>query len=204
MKRRRLMTVVLLAAALLGGACRGQPSSRPPLRLIGDMTLQPKVRPQAAGRNGSGMQPLVAGVVAQEELREDDAYYRGRQGRGYVARVPLVVDSQVLTRGEERFNIYCSPCHDRAGSARGVIPQRGFPGPVDLASPNTRGLKDGEIFNVITQGVRNMPAYRSQVPVSDRWAIVTWVRVLQRSQHATLADVRADLVPTIQPEEPGS
>ena len=85
-----------------------------------------------------------------------------------------------------------------------MIPQRGFAGPVDLASPNTRGLTDGEIFGIIGAGVRNMPPYRGQVPIPDRWMIVAWVRVLQRSQHATLADVQAHLVPTILAEEPGS
>ncbi len=107
----------------------------------------------------------------------------------------------LIARGEERFNIYCSVCHDRAGSGQGVNPQRGFPGPVDLASADARNLRDGQIFEIITQGIRNMPKMGDQVPVADRWPIVAWVRVLQRSQNAKVADVEPRFLSTILPEE---
>jgi mono/diheme cytochrome c family protein len=160
--------------------------------IISDMDRQPKVKPEAPSSffaDGRAMRPLVEGVVAQGELREDDALYRGRVGEAYVQRAPIPVDEVVLTRGQQRFNIYCAPCHDKAGSGRGMVVRHGFPPPVDLASERVRTMPDGEIFETITNGVRNMPSYRKQVPVLDRWAIVTWLRVLGHSQHAALADV---------------
>ena len=111
----------------------------------------------------------------------------------------MTVDQALLSRGQERFNIYCAPCHDRTGSGKGVVIQRGFPVPVDLNSDRVRTMSDGEIFNVITKGVRNMPGYASQVPTDDRWSIVGWVRVLNRSQYATMDDVPAELRGNVAP-----
>jgi mono/diheme cytochrome c family protein len=119
----------------------------------------------------------------------------------FVARAPIAVDDRVIARGQERFNIYCSPCHDKAGTGQGTVVQRGFPGPIDLASDNTRHMTDGELFTIITNGIRNMAALGEQVPISDRWPIVTWVRVLQRSQHATMADVEPSQKTNILPPE---
>src|SRR5262249_54360103 len=102
--------------------------------------------------------------------------------------------------GQQRFNIYCAPCHDQAGSGHGMVVAHGFPPPIDLAGDRVRGLPDGEIFNAITSGVRNMPSYRKQIPVEDRWAIVTWVRVLGHSQHASVEDVPAGSRGKIEPE----
>jgi hypothetical protein len=186
-------------------ACRGQTSAAPPIHLISDMQDQPKYLPEAPSpffSDGSGMRLLPEGVVAQGELREDDGYYRGRGTDGeFLVRIPVPVDQALLARGEQRFDIFCTPCHDKAGSGHGIVPRRGFPPPVDLASDHTRGLRDGEIFDVMTTGVRNMPAYRFQVPVADRWAIVSWIRVLQRSQHGSVAELPPDLLPKIEPPE---
>jgi mono/diheme cytochrome c family protein len=144
---------------------------------------------------------LELDVVAQEDPVMLTASETGRSAKGFLARAPLAVDAQVIARGEERYNIYCSPCHDRAGTAQGVIPQRGFPGPVDLSSSNTRGLTDGQIFDIIARGIRNMPAMKGQVPAADRWPIVTYVRVLQRSQSAKIADVEPQFRDAVLPEE---
>ena len=202
MSSRHIVLGVATVVALSG--CRGQPSSDPPVRLIQDMMFQPKVLPEAPSHfyeDGSGMRKPPEGTVADEELREDDAWFRGNTQSGtFVPRVPGRVDEKLLARGQERFDIYCSPCHDRAGSGQGVVVRRGFYRPVDLASDHTRGLSDGEIFDVATHGVRNMPAYRFQIPVADRWAIVAWVRVIQRSQHAAIGDIAPELTPKIEPE----
>jgi mono/diheme cytochrome c family protein len=125
----------------------------------------------------------------------------GKIGNSFVARAPIAVDDRVIARGQERFNIYCSPCHDKAGTGQGTVVQRGFPGPIDLASDNTRQMTDGELFSIITNGIRNMAALGEQVPVPDRWPIVTWVRVLQRSQHAALADIEPSHSRNILPVE---
>jgi mono/diheme cytochrome c family protein len=196
---------IIMVVAAIGGlasACRGQTSSAPPIHLISDMQRQPKYQPQSASTffsDGAGMRSPPDGVVAVETSLDDSDRGRARDG-AFLTRIPFPVDQELLARGQGRFDIYCSPCHDKAGSGHGIVPNRGFPAPIDLASDHTRGLADGEIFDVMTSGVRNMPAYRFQVPVSDRWAIVAWVRVLQRSQHATVADVSPELIPRIEPE----
>lgn len=185
------LAVVLLAAA----GCRGGVSSDPPVHVIGDMDWQPRF--QAQSRNpmfadGRSMRPLVAGTVPHDSLDETDPLRSGKQGEAFLAFAPVDVDAQLVRRGQERFNIYCAPCHDQSGSGQGMVVKRGYPPPVDLGSDRVRGMPDGEIFEVITHGVRNMPSYRKQVPPEDRWAIVTWVRTLQHSQHARLDDVPDD------------
>lgn len=201
------LSMFLLATLIVGSsamACQGKISAKPPIRLIRNMSDQAHLMPQAglAGAQfGATMRTLVPGVVAREDVAEPGSFELGKSKPGYLARIPITVDESLIARGEERFNIYCSVCHDRAGSGQGVNPQRGFPGPVDLASENARGLPDGQIFEIITQGIRNMPAMGDQVPVADRWPIVAWVRVLQRSQNAKVADVEPRFRPTILPEE---
>jgi mono/diheme cytochrome c family protein len=183
--------VVLLAAGI--AACRGGKSEDPPFHLIGDMDWQPKYQAEEASplfEDGRAMRPLVEGTVAQGKLDEDDAFFRGKTvDATYIERVPFEVTRAVIDRGQDRFNIYCTPCHDKTGSGRGMVVRLGYPPPVDLSSDRVRSMPDGEIFNVITNGVRNMPSYRTQIPPEDRWAIVAWVHVLGHSQHATVADV---------------
>lgn len=194
--------LALLALALLAG-CRGQPSEKSPIHLVPDMDWQPKFQPQEENpffEDGRAMRPLVPGTIPQGHLNEDDAYYRGKEGDKYVAVAPIEVNAKVLDRGQQRYGIYCAPCHDQAGHGRGTVVRRGFPPPIDLSSDRVRELPDGEIFEVISNGVRNMPSYRNQIPVEDRWAIVAWVRVLQRSQHTTIEDVPAEFRDRIEPE----
>jgi mono/diheme cytochrome c family protein len=198
-----LLSAGLTAAGLLAG-CRGQPSTDPPIHLVGDMDWQPKYRPEAESAFFSDqrtMRPIVEGTVSQTGFHDDDPVYTGNDENGKpLAIVPAAMTDKVIDRGQERFNIYCTPCHDKSGGGRGIVVQRGFPQPIDLIGDRVRGLADGEIFHVISDGVRNMPAYRFQVPVEDRWAIVSWVRVLQRSQHAGVADVPPEKVDRIEPE----
>jgi mono/diheme cytochrome c family protein len=178
--------------AVLCTGCRGEVSSDPPVHLLGDMDWQQKFQAQernAMFADGRAMRPLVPGTVPQGALDEDDPLRTGKQGEAFLTSPPVTVDEALLRRGQDRFNIYCAPCHDQSGSGQGTVVKRGYPIPIDLGSERARGLPDGEIFNVITNGVRNMPSYRKQIPLNDRWAIVSWVRVLQRSQHAKLDDV---------------
>jgi mono/diheme cytochrome c family protein len=186
---KRLLFVALVAAAAAG--CRGQTFSTPPRRLFDDMVWQPKYRPEAASSffaDGRAMRTPPPGTVAQSSPLLTPA-------------MPPV-DEALARRGQQRFDIYCAACHDRAASGHGMVVQRGFPPPIDLSSDRARGLPDQQIFDTITHGVRNMPSYAAQIPPRDRWAIVVWLRVLQRSQHATLADVPAEMRPLILPEEP--
>lgn len=193
MKRMSIVALAALSLAAVAG-CRGGKSADPPFHLVPDMDWQPKYQAQQAGplfEDGRAMRPIVEGTVAQETPPDDADLERGADGE-YVAHVPMEVTQKVLERGQDRFNIYCTPCHDKTGAGRGMAVQRGFPPPVNLTSDTVRNMRDGEIFHVITHGIRNMPSYRHQVPVADRWAIVTWLRVLGHSQNATLADVPAE------------
>ena len=199
---KHALTAIALASLLAG--CRGQPSEEPPFHLIPDRDHQGKFKAQAENpffADGRAMRPLVEGTLAQGQLHEDEGPYTGKNPDGsFLARPPMAVYEKVLPPGEERFNIYCAPCHDKSGSGKGLVIQHGYPLPVNLASEHTRTLKDGEIFDIASNGVRNMPGYRTQIPAADRWAIVTWVRVIQRSQAAKLDDVPADKKGSIEPE----
>jgi len=188
----------------LVSACRGQPSQKEPVHLVPDMDWQPKYQPEEASslwKDGRAQRPLVEGVVAVGHLAEDESYATGKVGDKYLARAPISVDERVIHRGQARFNIYCTPCHDRTGSGQGLAVKRGYPQPVSIFSDRVLGMPDGQVFETITHGVRNMPAYRKQIPVEDRWAIVTWVRVLGRAANAKLADVPSDARNKIEPEE---
>ncbi len=186
------LALALLALALVAG-CRGQVSHTPPRRLFDDMVWQPKFRAESKSTffaDGRAMRPLVPGTVAQGTLETPTR--------------PEHVDEALARRGQQRFDIYCAPCHDRTGSGHGMVVQRGFPPPVDLtgaASDRARGLSDQQIFDTITHGVRNMPSYAAQVPARDRWAIVVWLRVLQRSQRTTVDDVPANLRAAMLPPD---
>ena len=184
-----------LAALLLLGACRGQPSDKEPLHLIPDMDWQQKLQPEEASplwADGRAMRPIVEGTVARGQLHEDEGMRTGMIGDKYLAKAPIAVDEKVIHRGQDRFNIYCSPCHDRTGSGQGLVVKRGYPLPIGLTTDRVLSMPDGQIFWTMSNGVRNMPSYRKQIPLEDRWAIVTWVRVLGRSQHGSAADVPDD------------
>lgn len=196
--------VLSVAALALLSACRGQPSSDPPFHLVPDMDDQPKFKAQSENPffgDHRTMRPLVDGTVAQGQLHEDQGPYTGKTpDGGYLPRIPMTVDEKLLERGEERFGIYCTPCHDKTGSGHGMVVQRGYPLPVNLASDHAKSLKDGEIFDIMSNGIRNMPGYRTQIPAADRWAIVSWVRVIQKSQAGSVNDVPADKKGSIEPE----
>lgn len=203
--KRSSLAALLAVTALASGGCRGTIFAEPPKHLFDDMDWQNKFLPQAQDdffADHRAMRPLIDGTVARGELRDDLAFYQGvdaATGKPLVVP-PMPVTQAMIRRGQERFNIFCAPCHDKSGSGHGIVVQRGFHIPVDLSSDHTRALPDGEVFQTITRGVRNMPAYGNQIPEADRWAIVTWVRVLERSQHAALADVPADKQTQIEPE----
>jgi len=202
--------LVLTSAAFAG--CRGEPSEDPPFHLVPDMDWQSKRLPQSESpKDDDGKflfadkrssRPLVAGTVALGKLKDDDAFFRGvDEGGKHVRRMPIeaVLEAthsktlaDVAKRGEDRFHIYCTPCHDNSGGGNGIIIQRaagGFPPPTPLSSATVKDMPDGQLFDVISHGVRNMPGYATQIPEADRWAITLWVRVLSKSQGATIDDV---------------
>jgi mono/diheme cytochrome c family protein len=134
----------------------------------------------------------VANTVARGLLREDELLYTGRIG-GQPANVfPMPVDAQVMARGRERFNVFCSPCHGRTGKGDGMVVRRGFRAPTSFDDPRLREAPVGYVYDVIANGFGAMSDYSAQIPVADRWAIVAYVKALQLSQHATIDDVPAE------------
>jgi mono/diheme cytochrome c family protein len=133
--------------------------------------------------------PLVQGTVARGQLKEDTHLYTGKVGNQLVDSFPFPVTEAVVNRGEERFNIYCSMCHGLNGTGDGMIVRRGYRQPPSFHTPDLRGRKAGHLYDVITNGFGAMPAYGTMIPVQDRWAIVAYVRALQLSRNATVADV---------------
>lgn len=156
------------------------------------MQDQPKVLPDAASRffaDGRGNRPLVAGTVAHGSFREDPAYFEGKVDGRLVPELPVPTTRRLLERGRERYDIFCSPCHDRVGDGAGMIVQRGFRRPPSFHIPRLREAPAGHFYDVISNGFGVMLSYGAQVPVEDRWAIVAYIRALQLSQNATPGDV---------------
>jgi mono/diheme cytochrome c family protein len=153
---------------------------------------QPKyepLEPSAFFDDGRASRPLVEGTVARGRLASDAPLETGRDRGGLVRTNPLPVTEALLHRGRERYDVYCSVCHDRVGTGGGMIVRRGFRRPPSLHLDRLRAAEDGYLFDVVTQGFGVMPSYAQPIAAADRWAIVAYVRALQLSQRATLADV---------------
>jgi cytochrome c553 len=175
-----------LALACLGAAA---------LLLVGcrlDMHVQPKYLPYeptdffADGR--SERQP-VPGTVARGQLRLDELMFTGRENGVVVDKFPFPITKADLDRGRERFNVYCTPCHDYTGTGRGMIVQRGFPQPPSYHIQRLRDAPAGHFFEVMTNGFGAMYSYAARVEPADRWRIAAYIRVLQLSRNAKIDDV---------------
>jgi mono/diheme cytochrome c family protein len=159
-----------------------------------DMQDQPKYKPLRQSSffaDGRTSRPPVEGTIARGTLASDPGRASGKANGTYVPN-PLARTEATYRRGRERYDIYCAPCHDRVGTGRGMIVERGFKAPPSFHDDRLRTAADGYFVEVMSQGFGVMPNYAQQIPADDRWAIAAWVRVLQRSQHATLADVPAE------------
>ncbi len=199
-RTRRVLGVLALASAVAAGGCaRGCTSSRPPIHLNPSMDDQPKVRPQAAStffRDGASMREPVAGTVAIGGLKEDGPFFTGRGADGqFVATSPVPADERVVARGRERYRIYCQPCHDARGDGKGILFQRGNVPTASFHQEKTLKYTDGQIFDVITNGQGLMAGYRWPIPPDDRWAIVAYLRQLQRERAARAATAAAAAAP---------
>jgi mono/diheme cytochrome c family protein len=183
---RVLSVLALTSVVALTGCARGCTSSRPPIHLNPSMDDQPKVRSQTASnffQNGASMREPVPGTVAIGDLKEDPALFTGKGADGqFVATLPVTVDAALLERGRQRYGIYCQPCHDARGDGKGILFQRGNVPTASFHQERILKLPDGEIFDVITNGKGLMGAYRWPIPPADRWAIVAYVRELERKR----------------------
>ena len=156
------------------------------------MADQPRYDPLEASdffSDGQSARPLVENTVARGSLRDDELLYNGTTGGAPSKVFPFPITMQVLQRGRERYDIFCSPCHARTGSGAGMIPSRGFTRPSSFHIDRLRIAPAGYFFQVITNGFAAMPSYSQQIPPEDRWAIVAYIRALQLSQDASLDDV---------------
>ncbi|MGA7307204.1 MAG: cytochrome c [Rhodothermales bacterium] len=199
----KLLATLFASMAVTG--CRGTVSHEPPVHPVLNMDFQERFEPQEANSffaDGRAMRPPVPGTIARGHLNEDTRFYYGKEADGsFVKKIPVAVDADLLARGQQRFNINCSPCHGKAGDGKGVISTGNYgmvPAP-SYHDDRLRSVEDGYLFNVITNGIRTMPGYGYQVPPKDRWAIISYVRALQRSQNAGAADVPAEVQSELQP-----
>lgn len=197
-----LLFVVVAAVSVLG--FRGSESTRPPLEVFPDMDRQPKYEPQAASAffaDGRADRPTPAGVVAygrsyagkdEKFLAADDHLYRGTGADGAFARgFPrgVEVNSAFLQLGQQKYTIYCTPCHGALGDGNGITKQYGMGATPSYHDDRLRGVPEGELYHVITAGKGNMLSYADKLEPKERWAVVAYVRALQRAQTGTAADV---------------
>jgi hypothetical protein len=179
---RLLVCAGLGASALVAGACRQ------------DMHDQPKIKAYREADffgDRRGMRPIPEGTVARGHLEDDELLFTGKVNGQFVDEFPFPVTRDVLERGRQRFNIYCSPCHGRTGFGNGMVVQRGYRRPPSFHDDRIRALAAGNFVDVMTNGFGAMPDYRAQVAPQDRWAIAAYIRALQLSERATVADVPA-------------
>jgi hypothetical protein len=178
--RSALRWSALVVCAVLMGGCRQ------------DMQVQPKILPLAPSQffdDGRSARPVVPGTIARGQLHVDELLYTGKINGAVADTFPFRMTRKDLERGQERYNIYCAPCHGRVGNGQGMIVQRGFPPPPSYHIDRLRQAPAGHFFDVMTNGFGMMYSYSSRVNPEDRWRIVAYLRALQLSQHATPADV---------------
>ncbi|MFM8469285.1 MAG: c-type cytochrome [Limisphaerales bacterium] len=200
-----LFGFLLLSLTVFGIAGRrGTDFRKPPLEIFNDMVRQAKLRPQVPNSfmaDGRSSQPHVAGTIAQRiGDRSNDTWQGTAQNTGrvpgatnFVATIPVKVDSALMARGRERYNISCLPCHGATGDGNGITKKIGaMPVVANLLDKNAIIIPDGQVFDIISNGkAPNMQGYAANIEINDRWAIVAYVRSLQRARFATLEEVPA-------------
>lgn len=200
--------LALLPFGLIARA-RMSTSARPRLHAVPDMDNQPKYKAQMANpffADGRAMRPAVPGTVARGPVDDDPRYFHGLESMTWtgdtppwVRTSPVPITPALVKRGQERFNIFCAPCHGLDGQGDGIVSQRAqkltegstWTPPPSYYQDLVLQRPDGHLFNTITNGIRSMPAYATQIPVADRWAIVAYIRALQRSRDARIDEVPA-------------
>lgn len=180
------VSLTLIALVLVVSCGRGKFSSEPPVHLNPNMDTQEKYKAQAESNffeDGATMRTPVAGTVARGQLREDDAYFRGKDAAGgFIDTAPMAFTPEMVTRGKDRYKIFCLPCHGVKADGKGKILEYKYPiPPANFFEDRIRALSDGHMFNAIGEGWMNMPSLKAQIPVEDRWAIISYIRSLQEN-----------------------
>jgi mono/diheme cytochrome c family protein len=192
-KRRVIMLSPQILLILLFASCRKGMVAQPYLRPLAEEDFFPDSR-------GSRMPPPH--TVARGQLDLDEQFFTGKIGDQLAATFPVPVTRDMILRGQERFNIYCAVCHGPTGEGNGMIVQRGFPQPPSFHEQRLREAPIGHFFNVMTKGYGVMFSYASRVPPEDRWAIASYIRAIQLSQHATPVDADASGIKQLEETKP--
>ncbi len=198
---RSLGSVLWGVLVLMGIGCSGNTGLE---QLRQAMYDQPKYEPMEASSffaDGLSSRQQVRGTVARGQLRLDTHFYTGKVNGELAETFPVAVTREVLMRGRERYDIFCSPCHDRAGTGNGMVVQRGLRQPPSFHIDRLREAPVGYYFDVMTSGYGAMYSYASRIIPEDRWAIAAYVRALQLSQNATLEDVPGDVRKRLEAEK---
>lgn len=186
-------SMLFLSVLLMG--CRGQISEKPPVSPQQNMQFQERFNAQEENpffANNMSMRPPVDGTIARGKMRQDSELYEGRdENEEFVTENPLEVTRSFLYRGKERYDIYCAPCHGEAGDGQGIIMtgEYGYVPAPSFHRDASYDMPDGQFYSAITEGIRSMPAYNTQIKVEDRWAIVSYIRALQRSQNVPESEI---------------
>lgn len=204
--------IFALGLLVVLAGCRGTRSEEPPVHPNLNMDFQARFDPMEANpffEDGRSMRMPAEGTVPRGHLRADSAYYRGVNTQGIpISGMPeeVEVDRPFLERGQREYNVYCAPCHGRSGDGNGVIMagEYGFVPAPTFHSATLRQVPDGYLYRVITNGVRTMPSYAHQIDVEDRWAIVAYMRALQRSQNAQATDLPPEVRDRLAAGETGT
>ena len=190
------LTLYILAIVTLIGVAgfRGDVSRKPPIEVFPDMDRQMKLRPQepnAVFGNDRSSQPYVEGTIFRGMPYQDTPMNTGRisGSTNWVETVPVALTDELMARGQQRYNIHCLPCHGAAGDGKGITSKYGMVAVANFHDARLVSMTDGEIFNTITHGKNLMGSYGANIRIEDRWAIIGYVRALQRSRLATLDEV---------------
>lgn len=186
--------VKLFVALLILSACRGTPSTKPPIHPNQNMDFGNQFEAQEANpffEDGRGMRTPVTGTIARGFLNTDSKVFDGKNPDGsFVKTIPALVDKAFIQKGKQQFDIFCAPCHGGIGDGRGMVVSYGLVPPPTYHDDRLRTIEDGYLYDVATNGIRSMYGYKSQIPKNeDRWAIVAYIRALQKSQQATEQDL---------------
>jgi len=199
-----IVAVASVVPFALAAKARYTKSDSPRIHIIQDMDSQPKYKAQRENpffADKRATRPAIDGTVAVDDARDDDKFYKGKEGDAWARTFPsqITLNEATMERGRERFGIYCTPCHGQIGLGDGMVAKRAdslaqgtWIPPTNMTQEYLRQMPVGELFNSISNGIRNMPGYAPQIKTEDRWAIIMYLRALQRSRSGSVNDVPPD------------
>lgn len=204
-----IVVLLSLVPPLLVAMARVTKSSEPRVHLVPDMDNQPRFKTQQRNRmfaDRRAMRPVIDGTVARGQLAEPETLHTGKVSGKWVLVYPLPLTMERMRRGKERYEIFCATCHGLTGAGNGPVAVRAdrlqegtWTPPTSFHTDTIRQRELGNLYNTITNGIRSMPAYGPQISVEDRWAIVAYIRALQRSQYGRIEDVPAEYRQEVRP-----